>query len=120
TVGDFNKDGEPDLAVNDYGAWDNKSQTYTNSGISVLLGKGDGTFQAAGHYSVGTNPKYVAVGDFNGDGKPDLAAANTTFAGTVSVLVGRGDGSFHSAVNYSVETNPITVAVGDCNRDGKP
>ena len=44
--------------------------------MSVLLGNGDGTFQAAVNYAVGNAPYSVAVGDFNGDGKPDLAVAN--------------------------------------------
>ena len=52
------------------------SQTSAADNVSVLLGNGDGTFQAAVNYAAGATPTSVAVGDFNGDGKPDLAVAN--------------------------------------------
>ena len=55
----------------------------------MLLGNGDGTFQAARNFGVGLAPMAVAVADFNGDGRPDLAAANY-FEGTVSVLIAGG------------------------------
>ena len=82
-VGDFNGDGKPDFAV-----VNNAANT-----VSVLLGHGDGSFQAQRTFVVGSTPSSVAVGDFNGDGKPDLAVANNADA-TVSVLLGNGDGSF--------------------------
>ena len=56
-----------------------------SSGVSVLLGNGDGTFQAAVDFGAGSEPRSVAVGDFNGDGKLDLAVAN--FISNVSVLI---------------------------------
>ena len=61
--------------------------------VSVLLGNGDGTFTATSDYATGSNPYAVAVGDFNGDGKQDLAVADYG-ANTVSVLLGDGDGTF--------------------------
>jgi hypothetical protein len=74
-----NGDGKPDLAI---------VQNFTNR-VSVLLGNGDGTFQTAVDFSVGPNPNpdSVAVGDFNGDGQPDLVVANLLTAGYVSVLL---------------------------------
>jgi hypothetical protein len=47
-----------------------------DSVVSVLLGNGDGTFQTAVNYTVGRNPVFVVVDDFNRDGRPDLAVAN--------------------------------------------
>jgi len=75
-------------------------------------------FAAAKGYPVGTSPRGVAVGDFNGDGKLDVAVANTG-SGNVSILLGNGDGTFQPAVNFSTGNNPTTVAVGDFNADGK-
>jgi hypothetical protein len=82
-----------------------------------LLGNGDGTFQAAENYDVGGNPDSVAVGDFTGNGKLDLAVANF-LSNTVSILLGNGDGTFQSASSYSVGFGPDAVAVGNFNRDG--
>src|SRR5215813_3339195 len=80
-VGDFNGDGIPDLAVAN-------SQSFFSTGyVSVLLGNGDGTFQPARNLDVGRSPYSVAVGDFNGDGKLDLAVANYN-SHNVSVLLG--------------------------------
>src|SRR5207247_10131353 len=86
---------------------------------SARLSHGDGTFQPALNFSTGASPMSVAVGDFNRDGKPDLAVANHG-SGNVSVLLGNGDGTFQPAVNYGVATYPYSVAVGDFNGDGKP
>jgi len=126
---DFNGDGQPDLAVVNIGSFVQSSFTYTNASVSALLGKSDGTFQTAVNYSVGMSPEAVAVGDFNDDGKPDLAVANagrhdqfsdTNIGSSVSVLFGKGDGSFQSAVNYSAEQALRFVSVADFNKDGKP
>ena len=85
----------------------------------MLLGNGDGTFQAAVSYIAGSDPYSAAVGDFNGDGKLDLAVANAGSA-NISIFLGKGDGTFLVAVNYGTGPNPVSVAVGDFNRDGKP
>src|SRR5208337_4462471 len=74
---DLNGDGKQDLAVAGYGS----------SQVGVLLGNGDGTFQAATSYSVGGGPVGITAGDFNGDGITDLATANYGNS-TVSVLLG--------------------------------
>jgi hypothetical protein len=115
-VGDFNGDGVPDLAVPN-----NPNLTIFNieSSVSVLLGKGDGTFATQTTYGTGSFPDAVAVGDFNGDGIPDLAVANSVDS-TVSVLLGKGDGTFATQTTYGTGTTPSQVAVGDFNRDGIP
>src|SRR5205807_2404331 len=88
------------------------------SSVSVLLGNGNGTFQAAQSFPAGFGPAGMAVGDFNRDGKPDLAVANR-YSG--NVLLGNGNGTFQSPVGYAANLLvPIPVAVGDFNRDGFP
>jgi len=113
-VGDFNGDGKLDLAVA------NAYSTNINSGtISLLLGNGDGTFQSQVEYGTGGAPFSTAVGDFNGDGKLDVATANPN-NNTVSVLLGNGDGTFRAAVNYTVASDqPSFIVVGDFTGDGK-
>src|SRR5438132_4232718 len=76
------------------------------------------TFATATNFGLGTTPLSVAVGDFNGDGKQDLAVANDG-SNNVSVLLGNGAGSFSAAANFKVGSGPFSVAVGDFNGDGK-
>src|SRR5580704_12453411 len=86
--------------------------------LSVLLGNGDGTFQAHVNYSVGDFPTGVVAGDFNNDGKIDLAIANKS-DNTVSILYGNGDGSFQRQVTVDVGSEPSAIGTGDFNGDGK-
>jgi hypothetical protein len=89
------------------------------SSVSVLRGKGDGSFRKAVHFPTGKGPVAVLSADFNGDGVPDLATADS-LGNTVSVLLGKGDGSFRAPVSYPTGKNPAAVAVADVNGDGKP
>jgi len=67
---------------------------------------------------VGTAPVAIAIGDFNGDGKSDLAVANSG-SNNVSILLNNGDGSFQPAVNYSVGISPQEIVAGDFDGNGK-
>jgi hypothetical protein len=79
----------------------------------VLLGDGDGSFTAIGSYALGNYPSWVALGDFTGDGKIDIAVGNAS--GIMSVLYGGGDGTFSSPVNFDVGGR---WTVADFNSDG--
>jgi hypothetical protein len=76
------------------------------------------SFAAPTDYPVGDNTQSVAVGDLNGDGKPDLAIANN-LSGDVSVLLGDGIGGFGAATSHSVGVGATSVAMADLNGDGK-
>jgi hypothetical protein len=84
--------------------------------MSVLLGRGDGTFVAAPDLTVAGHS--VTVADFNGDGRPDLAVTN--LGNYVTILLGRGDGTFRPALLAGVGMEPESIAVGDFNGDGRP
>jgi hypothetical protein len=79
------------------------------------------SFITAPTYTAGPGPQSVAVGDFNGDGIPDLAVASLgddADKSTLSILLGKGDGTFQAAQNYVIGTEARSVAAGDFNRDG--
>jgi hypothetical protein len=92
--------------------------------FAILPQQATGQFFPAVTYPVGANPFAVAVGDFNGDGIPDLAVANANQVGTadgsVSILIGNGDGTFKAAVSYDSGGNePSAIVTADFNGDGK-
>ena len=76
------------------------------------------SFAAARNFAVDFGPSSVTTGDFNADGKLDLATAND-FSDNVSVLLGNGAGGFAAAANFAVGNSPRSVTTGDFNADGK-
>ena len=112
--GDFNGDGIPDLLV--LGAADlPASPAY----IFFLKGKGDGTYAApVTSLTGGTLPTSFAQGDFNGDGKPDLAVTHYD-SNRVTILLGNGDGTFRAGSAFTAGSGPQSVAVADLNADGR-
>lgn len=109
-VGDFNDDGFPDIAVTDS----------TNNNVIILLGNGDGTFQAPVAYPTGKNPVALVAQDFDGDGQPDLAVVNQA-DNTVTILLGNKvngvqTGTFGTpptqAAAPTVGTTPTAIATG--------
>ena len=108
-VGDFNEDGNADLAVANLGTPSNN--------ISILLGTGNGSFGAATNFTAGIGVSSVAVGDFNEDGNADLVVTNNN-SFDVSILLGTGTGSFGAATNFGVGEYPLSVAIRDFNKDG--
>ena len=112
---DFNADGNQDLAV--------VNQTTNN--LTMLLGRGDGTFaEATGSpisSGIGNGPVAIAAADLNGDAKPDLAVVNQT-DNTVSVLLNNGDATFTASASSPLQTgagtSPDGVAIADFNQDG--
>jgi hypothetical protein len=110
---DFNGDGKPDLAI--------AESNYPNGQVSVVLGRGNGTFGqpiASPLSTTATNPGLMLAGDFNGDGKSDLAVLDNNGNG-FQVLMGRGDGSFGAPVDTPLSYSVLSFAVGDFNKDGK-
>jgi hypothetical protein len=113
-IGDFSGNGIADLAVaNEYENADDPLGT----SVTILMGNGKGSFtQAPGSpVTVGVQPEYIAVGDFNGDGVPDLATANNG-GDSVTFLLGNGDGTFTQAANSPVWTKLICLCFCLCFR----
>lgn len=115
-AGDYNKDGKPDIAVlvgkTDYGT------VREPSSLKVLPGKGDGTFGDAITTPLALDqPRAFAQGDFNGDGRPDLALVD--YSGAVLILLGAADGTFTSGATFKVNGAPTNIGAADLNKDGK-
>jgi hypothetical protein len=119
-IGDLNGDGWPDLVVG-------SNDGFGNLCLSVLLNKGDGTFDPAIGYSAGYDIGSVAIADVNGDGKADvivLDQVDSAFKHSqLAVLLGNGDGTLGAATIYELTiggTSALSLAAADLNGDGKP
>jgi len=121
-VADLNGDGKLDIVIANQ-CVDNTCATGT---VGVLLGNGDGTFQAVVTYASGGNkPAALTVADVNKDGKPDVLVVNACVSSTncsdglLGMLLGNGDGSLQGVVTYSTGGSAYGVGTGDANHDGK-
>jgi hypothetical protein len=119
TVGDFpadikifdvNHDTFPDLLT--------VNQNTATPGISILFGKGGGSFGEARNFQAGKFPNDLAVGDFDDDGHIDVAVTDRTYSSVV-LLRGNSEGTFHPPINYGVGLAPSGLIAEDFNEDGR-
>ncbi|MCC3590824.1 MAG: DUF4347 domain-containing protein, partial [Microcoleus sp. PH2017_29_MFU_D_A] len=118
SIGDFNGDGKPDLAV----------ANLNSNTTSILLNTTPTnattpTFATQATFATDINPASVSIGDFNGDGKPDLATANVTNIASIllnTTATGATTPTFAPKVDFPTGSSPVSVSIGDINGDGKP
>ena len=115
-IGDFNHDGHLDVAIATTGnvMWNDPNQD-NQPYAQVFFGDGKGNFPTQGP-ALDLNSNFYAAGDFNGDGKADLASLDGS---TFEILIGKGDGTFAPPVTFDVGANPVFVLQRDLNGDGK-
>ncbi len=113
-AGDLNADGNIDIAVANPG----DGESAIPASVCVWMGNGSGTFQATINYSAGKVPWKITAGDFNGDGKLDLASVEN-FQSNAWVMLGNGNGTFQDPVGYAAGGNTSGITAGDINGDGK-
>jgi len=118
-TGDFNEDGRRDLVIaNATGSTDNS--------VSLLIRNETGGYAPATTFAVGSQPKFIAVADFNGDHHLDFVTTNSLrssaapSAGKISVRLGDGAGNFGPLTQFPSGYLPTSLVVGDFNQDGKP
>jgi len=107
---DFNRDGIPDFVLGNAGG--------SSVGVTVFLGKPDGTLYPGVNYGSGGSMEFVATGDFDGDGVQDIVSSDIT-TGAVYLFRGTGDGTFQGPQTFSLAGQAAGIAVGDFNKDGK-
>jgi uncharacterized protein (TIGR03437 family) len=111
-LADFDGNGTIDIAV--------ANATGSSPGsISLLLGLGNGAFSSPRIFTAGSSPSFLVAGDFNLDGKPDLAVANTA-SNTISIFLGVGNGFFAPPIDFVTGNAPAWISVADLNTDGRP
>jgi hypothetical protein len=108
-TGDFNRDGKLDVAIAEY-------RTGTGRRVLTFFGDGRGGLGKGAGYAVGIAPLDLAIGDFNGDGIPDLATAE--LHGGTSILLGAGDGTFAATRQYQAGLGAGSVIATDFDGDG--
>ena len=123
-VGDFDGDGNLDLAV----VISNPNLQFNAGFVTILMGSASGAFTAVANYGVGITPSSIAVGDFNGDGRLDLAVGSPVNGislnpqSEISILVNTGGGNFSAGSSFVVGplgSVPISIAAADFNNDGR-
>jgi hypothetical protein len=109
-AGDFNHDGHPDLAV----------QNYYGQNVGVLINDGTGNFLAPVNYALSAPYSYqgIATADLNGDGNLDLVVPLNNRP-AIAILLGNADGTFQAETDLTVGNQPQSVAIADLNGDGK-
>ncbi|VAX32788.1 hypothetical protein MNBD_NITROSPINAE05-1259, partial [hydrothermal vent metagenome] len=105
---DLNRDGNADIV----------SANSKDSTLSILYGKGDGTFQEPLNIPVPMEPTFIAVADFNNDDIPDIVV-NAKGANAFVTLMGKGKNKFRAPQKHPTGRVPLAVIVGDFNQDGK-
>jgi uncharacterized protein YjdB len=108
-IGDFNGDGKPDIAYT--------LPDQSGLPLHIALGNGDGTFQTPNLYQTAAVLTSITAGDFNGDGKMDLAMLDVN--GSAGIMLGNGDGTFQPEIFYLTGTQAQSLVLGDFNGDGR-
>jgi hypothetical protein len=114
-VGDFTGNGKPDIATST-----SAGQLGGGPAVSVLMNKGNGTFQVGPTINVGETATALAAGDFQGDGKLDLVLASNEATDSVTVLPGNGNGTFTATPAIATSSGPSLIGAADFNGDAKP
>jgi hypothetical protein len=106
-LADLNGDGAPDMAV----------PNATSDDLSVLMNRGDGTFDPEVRYAAGDLPRMVVLTDLNSDGHADMVTPNAE-SDDMSVFINRGDGTFDTQRRFPAGESPSSLAVNNLDADG--